>query len=267
MSLKSDNARYLSFYNDKTRLVKQRLHKYLEKTDKDAVHQVRTAIRRLESLYSIFPLECRTFRSDYYLHLCREFFRHNSAARDLDVIVEKLQAQQDFDSKKLIRRLRKIRKSHLARAHKLGLRLLHRPRPRLKKTDASVEARLMRETHKRAARFLAARPVVLSGEASVEQVHNMRKQSKKLNYLLELNPALATPDLVTWLRAFQDIAGAIHDCDITLALINGHIPRYPESESYLQNLAANRADLLKQLQALLAPAQWEAMNKIGEVGE
>src|SRR5262249_33796664 len=63
-----------------------RIEQYVQNPeDQDAVHDVRTTLRRLEAAFSLLPKKSRRAIAKY-LKNCRKFFRANSKARDYDVI-------------------------------------------------------------------------------------------------------------------------------------------------------------------------------------
>ena len=64
-------------------------------------------------------------------------------------------------------------------------------------------------------------PVVLTNANKLKELHEMRKDSKKLRYLLELashqNNEIHT--IITELEDIQDTLGTIHDCDTMIAYL------------------------------------------------
>ncbi|MGC2573456.1 MAG: CHAD domain-containing protein [Candidatus Nitrosopolaris sp.] len=64
-------------------------------------------------------------------------------------------------------------------------------------------------------------PTVLTNANKLKELHEMRKDSKKLRYLLELtshqNKEIHT--IITELEDIQDTLGTIHDCDTMIAYL------------------------------------------------
>ena len=58
---------------------------------------------------------------------------------------------------------------------------------------------------------------VLKDEAKTEELHSLRKEAKKLRYLLEL--ADESPRGLSVLTAWQDSLGAIHDLDVAISYL------------------------------------------------
>jgi CHAD domain-containing protein len=113
-------------------------------------------------------------------------------------------------------------------------------------------------------------PVVLANSKNIEELHQMRKDCKKLRYLLELLPDLnrEIQRTITYLEEIQDMLGSIHDDDITIAYLRGirnpkavnHIldnqiaERNHKYEEFIQfckgNLSNPKENLFKQIWSL-----------------
>ena len=83
---------FLTKVSENLRRVHNRVNKYLKDPNAKQIHDVRTAIRRLDATFLILPKNYRKGSplSDYVLK-CKEFFKVNSEIRDYDIIYEKLQ--------------------------------------------------------------------------------------------------------------------------------------------------------------------------------
>ena len=87
-------------------------------------------------------------------------------------------------------------------------------------------------------------PVVLSSPKRLAELHEMRKDCKKLRYLLELLPG-STNDkdegkakvsqLIEELEKVQDMLGTIHDYDTTIAYTKKYLENHPKDRSFLNN--------------------------------
>jgi CHAD domain-containing protein len=109
---------FLTRLNLNLRKVNNRVGKYLKTPNAKQIHDVRTAIRRLDATYLILPKKNRTGSSlsDYVLK-CKEFFKVNSEIRDLDIIYEKLQKYPSNAQKNgVIETLKTSRDANLERA-------------------------------------------------------------------------------------------------------------------------------------------------------
>jgi CHAD domain-containing protein len=72
-------------------------------------------------------------------------------------------------------------------------------------------------------------PLILTAQCKGEDIHAIRKQIKKLCYLLELiTPSNKHQELYK-LKQIQHLAGAINDCDVTIEYLNDCSNRVPGS--------------------------------------
>ena len=112
--------------------------------------------------------------------------------------------------------------------------------------------------------------MVLTNKNKLKELHEMRKDSKKLRYLLELtshqNKEIHT--IITELEDIQDTLGTIHDCDTMIAYLKRirhrnkvkHIlddeisERHKKYDDFIQfckeSLSDARLNFLKQIAAL-----------------
>lgn len=214
---------FLTKLSENLRRVHNRVNKYLKDPNAKQIHDVRTAIRRLDATFLILPKKYRNGSplSEYVLK-CKEFFKVNSEIRDYDIIYAKLQkypsnAQRDS----VIETLRATRDASLEHAKSIA--------GSLKSTDTSkiidrigvTEKDLQKRFDKILARLISniesTFPIVLTDSLKIEELHDLRISCKKLRYLLELlldenQGALKTSKT---LQKLQDILGAIHDYDFT----------------------------------------------------
>ncbi len=214
---------FLTKLSENLRRVHNRVNKYLKDPNAKQIHDVRTAIRRLDATFLILPKKYRNGSplSEYVLK-CKEFFKVNSEIRDYDIIYAKLQkypsnAQRDS----VIETLRATRDASLEHAKSIA--------GSLKSTDTSkiidkigvTEKDLQKRFDKILARLISniesTFPVVLTDSLKIEELHDLRISCKKLRYLLELLPDENQGALKTrkTLQKLQDILGAIHDYDFT----------------------------------------------------
>jgi CHAD domain-containing protein len=219
---------YLTKLSENLRRVHNRVNKYLKDPNAKQIHDVRTAIRRLDATFLILPKKYRNGSplSEYVLK-CKEFFKLNSEIRDYDIIYAKLQkypsnAQRDS----VIETLRATRDKSLEHAKSIA--------GSLKSTDTSkiidkidvTEKDLQKRFDKILARLISniesTFPVVLTDSLKIEELHDLRISCKKLRYLLELLPDENQGTLKTrkTLQKLQDILGTIHDYDFTTDYLN-----------------------------------------------
>ena len=93
--------------------------------------------------------------------------------------------------------------------------------------------------------------------AEVEALHDMRIAAKRLRYILELfaprlGPGAAKAGKVT--KKLQDLLGEIHDCDVNMPLVAGHVERLRvDDAAAVRESAGTRASDLDPAVARAAP--------------
>lgn len=226
-------AFYKQRFRQNVRRVGRRLDAYLaDQGTENSIHDVRTSIRRLDVSFSLLPKKLRK-RKNRQIKKYRKFFKANSNVRDLDIIRGKIAALAEGapGAEKLLGQLQKKRKAELGRAGKLG-RALKKMQPVQLDSSSSIpagklESRIDRAAGKLGVKVNDAFPVVLSDSSKVEELHRLRKDCKKLRYILEMVPPAGRKkyeravSLALALEELQDMLGAIRDSDITIEYLQG----------------------------------------------
>ena len=219
---------YLTKLSENLRRVDNRVNKYLKDPNAKQIHDVRTAIRRLDATFLILPKNYRNGSplSEYVLK-CKEFFKVNSEIRDYDIIYAKLQkypsnAQRDS----VIETLRATRDASLEHAKSIAGSLnstdTSKIIDKIGVTEKDLQKRFDKILAKLISKIESTFPVVLTDSLKIEELHDLRISCKKLRYLLELLPDENQGALKTrkTLQKLQDILGAIHDYDFTTNYLN-----------------------------------------------
>ena len=230
-------------FRQNLRRVDKRLEVYLADPENGkSIHDIRVSIRRLDAMFSLLPKKVRKrYRGDIKKY--REFLRANSSARDCDIIAGRLAmlgapGAADLQEKK---------KAELARAVRLARSLEKLPtqpgEPDGKRTD-KMAGRLV-------GRIRATLPAVLSDGSRVEELHRMRRDLRKLRYILDVVPSASGKRYVKKLQKaagrdvpleeLQDLLGSIHDCDITIEYL-----RSKGDKQFLGKEIASRMRLYKK---------------------
>jgi len=250
-------AFYKQRFRQNVRRVGRRLDAYLaDQGAENSIHDVRTSIRRLDVSFSLLPKKLRK-RKNRQIKKYRKFFKANSNARDLDIIRGKIAtlAEGVPDAEKLVGQLQKKRKAELERAGKLG-RALKKMQPVQLDSSSSIpagklESRIDRAAGKLGVKINEAFPVVLSDSSKVEELHRLRKDCKKLRYILEMVPPAGRKkyeravSLALALEELQDLLGAIRDSDITIEYLQGS--RTKVARELAAREAGNRDRLYRDL--------------------
>jgi CHAD domain-containing protein len=223
---------FLTRLNDRLKRVNSQVGKYLKTPNAKQIHDVRTAIRRLDATYLILPKKDRngSSLSDYVLK-CKEFFKVNSEIRDLDIIYEKLQKYPSNAQRNgVIEALKASRYTNLERAKTIARSLKSTDTTKIVDKIDVKEKELQKRYGKMISRLISqiesAFPAILSDPLRLEELHDLRISCKKLKYLLELLPDENIAALKTrkTLQKLQDILGKIHDFDFTIEYLSslGH---------------------------------------------
>ena len=215
---------FLTSLSENLQRVNNRVSKYLKTPNAKQIHDVRTSIRRLDATYLILPKKNRigTSLSDYVLK-CKEFFKVNSEIRDLDIIYEKLQKYpSNAHRNRVIEELKASRNATLERAKTIARSLKSTDTTRIIDKIGVTEKELQKRYNKMISRLISriesTFPAVLTNQAKLEELHDLRISCKKLRYLLELLPEDKNNVLKTrkTLQKLQDILGTLHDYDFTI---------------------------------------------------
>lgn len=220
-------AFYKQRFRQNVRRVGRRLDAYLaDQGTENSIHDVRTSIRRLDVSFSLLPKKLRK-RKNRQIKKYRKFFKANSNVRDLDIIRGKIAALAEGapGAEKLLGQLQKKKKAELGRA-------LKKMQPVQLDSSSSIpagklESRIDRAAGKLGVKINEAFPVVLSDSSKVEELHRLRKDCKKLRYILEMVPPAGRKkyeravSLALALEELQDMLGAIRDSDITIEYLQG----------------------------------------------
>ncbi len=219
---------FLTSLSENLQRVNNRVSKYLKTPNAKQIHDVRTSIRRLDATYLILPKKNRTGSSlsDYVLK-CKEFFKVNSEIRDLDIIYEKLQKYpSNAQRNRVIDTLKASRDATLKRAKTIARSLKSTDTTRIIDKIGVTEKELQKRYNKMISRLIfrieSIFPAVLTNQAKLEELHDLRISCKKLRYLLELLPEKKDNVLKTrkTLQKLQDILGTLHDYDFTIEYLS-----------------------------------------------
>jgi CHAD domain-containing protein len=215
---------FLTQLHESFQRVNNRIKKYLKDPKAKNIHDLRTSIRRLDAAYSTLPKKYRTGSStSTYILSCKELFRINSEIRDLDIIYEKLQKYPPNDSRnKIIDSLKETRVTKLEYAKNIALALNNTDASKLldeiKVTQKELEKRYNKIVANLISKIETNFPIVITDSTKIEELHDLRKDCKKLRYMLELLPIenKKASEMRKTLQKIQDSLGLIHDYDFTI---------------------------------------------------
>jgi len=222
--------------------VSNKLNDYITNPDEKNIHDIRTSIRRLDVCYKTLPKKIRNKKQvKTYVDKSRDLFKINSQIRDFDVITDLIRKNNPENgngngvghTKFENRRASKLKESKVVA---VGLRKLSVPNV----DKGNITARKLTKRYNKlisnfGSRIQLTLPLVMTDADKVNELHEMRKDCKKLRYLLELVPYGKSSDknvskLEEELENMQDLLGAIHDCDATVAYLKRQTKRQRQND-------------------------------------
>jgi len=200
------------------------LENYLKNPNEKNIHDIRVAIRRLDASMNILPKILQNKNKLRKLHSTyKKFFKTNSKIRDVDIISQKIAkfSSNPFASH-ILKNLQKERKKNLQSACKIGIKLQKYKKIKLKNKISTDE---LKKNFDKAALSLDDKiqkkiPIVMGSSKAISELHELRKDCKKLRYLMELSSFSKQPSaFIIKLKQMQALMGNIHDNDITIEFL------------------------------------------------
>jgi CHAD domain-containing protein len=231
-----DSDTYLDKSERNIQRVSNKLDDYIKEPNEENIHDIRKAVRRLEASYRSLPSKkARKERVTREFADCsKKLFSINSQVRDFDIISEKLSGDEDPAEQDVINSIKgsifKQRKATLDEAISIALELRKLRVPKLtgkfKISNKGSKKRFSKLISKFANRIEHKLPIVVNDSEKIVELHELRKDCKKLRYLLELLPDKDSKDqddyvskLSEKLEKVQDLLGIIHDYDTIIAFL------------------------------------------------
>jgi CHAD domain-containing protein len=252
--------------------------------DPEVLHQARVATRRLRSVWRVFGDGFTRRARRRHVRELRRVGRRLGAVRDLDVLLDGLDAyiatQRPVEQEALAP-LRDAWQRRRATAHAALIELLDGPAYRrfaqdhlALVQDEGAAVRTTPATHPTRVRDTAASRIWLTYEtvraydgalrwADVATLHAMRIAVKRLRYALEAFREVLGPEaagLIARTVTLQDALGALHDADVAASMarefLAAHANRLPAQsiEAVGRYLISRERELVRLRRAL--PAAW-----------
>jgi CHAD domain-containing protein len=258
---KVDLKEFVASFKRNVSRVNNRLDDYLKDSNEKNIHDVRTAVRRLDSSYKALPQNMRKKNKiKQYVSKCKDLFRLNSKIRDYDIITEKIQQHeqhQNVDIENCKKRLASRREAKLREARALALEVRKMSVPKINRGNIS-DKKLTKRYNKVVSRFankiLLNFPIVIADPEKLKELHEMRKDCKKLRYMLELLPVNNSSSkgnvsqLLQELEKMQDILGEIHDCDAVISYLKRQVKR-PKLDEITNKIIEERSKKYEEFRA------------------
>jgi CHAD domain-containing protein len=244
--------------------VDNRLDEYIKDPTEKNIHDIRTSIRRLEASYIASPKQIRKAKIIEYIEKSKNLFKINSQIRDFDIILEKLTKEGQLTIQRLElfeKSIKKSRNKELKDAISVACDLREIDIPNIDKyrnhydpflLQKKLTKRYTKVVTKFARQIRENIPIIINNSERIEELHQVRKDTKKLRYLLELmlnnrhkidgnvgknnetDKNNYSNEQNIWnqiekLKEIQDMLGNIHDYDITIAFLK----QYDQQENFV----------------------------------
>ncbi len=192
--------------------------------DANAVHDLRTSIRRLDACVRLLPRKNRRKkRVRKYVSQLDGLLKMNTSVRDADLLLSRLEPRSGEESiDALIEEIKLGREAALSDARVRAKSIATRePPPVGKVSRKDLERRFGKVVQRLDSSITDTLPLVLSDPKKVEELHEVRKKCKRLRYSLELAEGNRYDETIRRLIEWQDLLGSIHDNDVILGLLEG----------------------------------------------
>ncbi|MDE1866907.1 MAG: CHAD domain-containing protein [Thaumarchaeota archaeon] len=223
----------------------KKLDNYIEDPNEANIHDIRIAIRRMGSIYKILPKKNRKAEGiQDYVKQAKALFNINTQMRDFDIICAKLKKRHPTQFNQIIDSINGKRKHQLNAGHRLALKLKSISPPRLKEKDV-METKLRKRFQKIISELIDEIdrniPIVLNDDKKIEEIHELRKDFKKLRYSIELtSDKIDSLKSIKSLKKIQDELGSIHDSDMFLDYLRGVEGPHELSETIREEILERR---------------------------
>jgi len=217
-----EKGAFLKDYAEAGGSLSQKLDRFAKDPTKEAVHDARTAIRRVEARVDILPKGIRKSpEMKQLLKSLRKVMKRSAKVRDIDVIRGKMSREKSPSSARLLAKIDKERRRLAGDAGEAvdSARRLRLPRVGSKRvTRRELQRRFERVVGRLSLGIDELLPIVTADPARVEELHKLRIDCKRLRYTVELTLGEGSPDILR-LEKWQDALGSIHDWDVAVSYL------------------------------------------------
>jgi CHAD domain-containing protein len=230
------------------------LHDYVKNPNDENIHDIRVAIRRLESAHRILPKNIREKEKNAnYVKQAKTLFKLNAKIRDYDIICAKMEFKYKDQTHDLINSIKNSRIEKLDSANQIALKILRESTPKISCNmlkESKLNKRYFKVLGKIELDIQKNTIIALGDEKRIEELHMLRKGFKKLRYSLELasNKEGKTIQILKNLKKIQEILGDIHDSDIII----DHLRSIEQNSKYLDIIGSEVSERSKKYNAFVA---------------
>ena len=222
---------YLIKLHENSRRLNRKTDHYINDPNEKNIHDIRTSIRRFNAAVSTLP---RKYREEplllEYSKIANKLFKVNSEIRDSDIILTKLEKFSLSPQRNIVTdTLKQTRQAKLENAKTMAQNLKNLNSNMINGigvTENELQKRYSKILSKLISRIDDVFPIVLTNPLKLEELHELRKDCKKIRYMLELveKDDKNAASLIRILEKVQDILGSIHDSDATIIYLRSFAP-------------------------------------------
>lgn len=222
---------YLIKLHENSRRLSRKTDHYINDPNEKNIHDIRTSIRRFNAAVSTLP---RKYREEplllEYSKIANKLFKLNSEIRDSDIILIKLEKFSSSPQRNVVTdTLKQTRQAKLENAKTIAQTLKNLNSNMINGigvTENELQKRYGKILSKLISKIDDAFPIVLTNPLKLEELHELRKDCKKIRYMLELveKDDKNAASLIRILEKVQDILGSIHDSDATIIYLRSFAP-------------------------------------------
>lgn len=222
---------YLIKLHENSRRLNRKTDHYINDPNENNIHDIRTSIRRFNAAVSTLP---RKYREEplllEYSKIANKLFKVNSEIRDSDIILTKLEKFSLSPQRNIVTdTLKQTRQAKLENAKTMAQNLKNLNSNMINGigvTENELQKRYSKILSKLISRIDDVFPIVLTNPLKLEELHELRKDCKKIRYMLELvkKDDKNAASLRRILEKVQDILGSIHDSDATIIYLRSFAP-------------------------------------------
>ena len=208
-------------YRDETKALFKLAPDLPDRPSPDDIHDLRVTARRIQVIRGLLPRRVRESQSSRTFDLAlKSVLKSTSQLRDMDTLMDTLKAHMAALPSAIMVALENQRSDAAARARAATSILTDVPAPDFERSEVGAKElsrRLRKRVKKRSRAASELLTEVLNDESRVQELHSLRKEIKKLRYLLELvdGGSGRLPVLTKW----QGSLGAIHDLDVAVSYL------------------------------------------------
>ena len=213
------NAKELDkLYKQRTKYLLDLLEGVRTQPSAEPIHDLRVTARRLLTMLRVLPKSLRGSRKvRKYSLVLKSMLKTTTQIRDFEILEKILVSLEGALPAEILTGSKKKRSDAALRAEEelksisVGTPSIGWAKIKNRKLSRKVNKRVEQNTQTVNTLLMQ----VTSDESKVDELHALRKEIKKLRYLMELSQKPPTPALTSW----QNLLGDVHDLDVTIGFL------------------------------------------------